>query len=86
MSDIQEKVITIIASFSPVDRDKITLGSHLADIEIESLELVELVFQLEEEFDVSIPYNANEVGKFKKVEDIVLQISTIIEDQKGFKE
>ena len=86
MSDIQEKVITIIASFSPVDRDKITLGSHLSDIEIESLELVELVFQLEEEFDVSIPYNANEVGKFKKVEDIVLQISTIIEDQKGFKE
>jgi len=86
LSDIQEKVITIIASFSPVDRDKITLGSHLSDIEIESLELVELVFQLEEEFDVSIPYNANEVGKFKKVEDIVLQISTIIEDQKGFKE
>ena len=84
MSDTQAKIIAIIASFSPVDRDKITLGSNLKDIEIESLEFVELVFQLEEEFDVAIPYNANEVGKFKKVEDIVLQVSSIIEDQKGF--
>tara|TARA_B100000886_G_C20426844_1_gene494586 strand:- start:10042 stop:10302 length:261 start_codon:yes stop_codon:yes gene_type:complete len=86
LSDTQEKIIEIIASFSPVDREKITLETNLTDIEIESLEFVELVFQLEEEFDVSIPYNANEVGKFKNVEDIVFQVSSIIEEQNGFKE
>jgi len=83
VSDARENIVDIIASFSAVDREKITLESNLREIEIESLEFVELVFKLEEEFDISIPYNANEAEEFQKVEDVVVAVEKIIEDQKG---
>ena len=37
----------------------VTLDSTLEDLGIDSLGLVESIFAIEEEFDVSVPFNAN---------------------------
>jgi acyl carrier protein len=43
------------------DKDaKIDLDTRLADIDVESLEFVEIVFELEEGLDIEIDYNAND--------------------------
>lgn len=56
---IQDKVIAIIAEQAVLEPSDVTLDSTLADLGIDSLGLVESIFSIEEEFDISIPFNAN---------------------------
>ena len=57
---IQERVIAIIAEQAVLEPSDVTLDSTLEDVGIDSLGLVECIFAIEEEFDISIPFNANE--------------------------
>ena len=41
----------------------VTEDSTLEDLGIDSLGLVESIFAIEEEFDISVPFNANEPQK-----------------------
>ncbi|CUH82365.1 Acyl carrier protein [Tritonibacter multivorans] len=57
---IQDKVIAIIAEQAVLEPSDVTLDSTLESLGIDSLGLVESIFAIEEEFDISIPFNANE--------------------------
>lgn len=57
---IQDKVIAIIAELAVLEPSDVTPDSTLEDLGIDSLGLVESIFAIEEEFDISIPFNANE--------------------------
>lgn len=57
---IQDKVIAIIAEQAVLDPSDVRRDSTLEDLGIDSLGLVESIFAIEEEFDISIPFNANE--------------------------
>lgn len=56
---IQDKVIAIIAEQAVLEPSDVTLDSTLTDLGIDSLGLVESIFSIEEEFDINIPFNAN---------------------------
>ncbi len=56
---IQDKVIAIIAEQAVLELSDVTEQSTLQDLGIDSLGLVECIFAIEEEFDISIPFNAN---------------------------
>lgn len=57
---IDEKVIAIIAEQAVLEPSDVTAESTLEDLGIDSLGLVESIFSIEEEFDISIPFNAND--------------------------
>lgn len=57
---VQSKVIEIIAEQAVLEPSDVSLDSTLEDLGIDSLGLVESIFAIEEEFDISIPFNANE--------------------------
>lgn len=57
---IQDKVIAIIAEQAVLDPSDVTMDSTLEDLGIDSLGLVESIFAFEEEFDITVPFNANE--------------------------
>ncbi|OED47723.1 acyl carrier protein [Leisingera sp. S232] len=59
----QEKVIAIIAEQAVLEPSDVTLDNTLEDLGIDSLGLVESIFAIEEEFDISISFNANEPEK-----------------------
>jgi acyl carrier protein len=59
---IAEDVRDIIAAKGSVDPAKITPAAKLTDLEISSLDVVEIVFALEDRFDIQIPFNANTTG------------------------
>jgi acyl carrier protein len=63
MQDIQQKIIDIIAHQALLDPSDVTPESSLADLGLDSLALVEAIFAIEEAFDISVPFNANEPGK-----------------------
>ena len=55
-AELQDKVCTILADQLAVDRDKVTTEARFSeDLDADSLDLVEAVLALEEEFGVSIP-------------------------------
>ncbi len=62
MSDsIEERVKDIIAEQLGAERDKITESTHFVqDLGADSLDLVELVMALEEEFGINVPEDATD--------------------------
>jgi acyl carrier protein len=61
MSNVEERVINIVAEQLGVDKEKISRDTHFVqDLGADSLDTVELVMELEEEFDISIPEDAAE--------------------------
>ena len=53
---VEDKMIDIIVEQLSVDRDKVVSGaSFVDDLGADSLDLVELIMAMEEEFDVEIP-------------------------------
>lgn len=60
---IREKVIAIIAEQAVLEPSDVAMDSTLEDLGIDSLGLVESIFAIEEEFDITIPFNANEPQK-----------------------
>ena len=60
MQDVENTVLDIIADKAKVDRATLNRDTELSSLAIESLDTVELIFQIEETFDISLPYNANQ--------------------------
>ena len=53
---VESKMIDIIVEQLSVDKEKVVLGaSFVDDLGADSLDLVELIMAMEEEFDVEIP-------------------------------
>jgi acyl carrier protein len=58
--DTRERVIAIIAEQALLDPSDVHPHLTLADLGIDSMGVVESIFAIEEAFDISIPFNANE--------------------------
>ncbi|NLC11833.1 MAG: acyl carrier protein [Firmicutes bacterium] len=67
--DIFGKVRKIICEHLDVNEDSVTLKTTFEDLDADSLDVVEMVMALEEEFDLEI--SDEEVEKIKSVGDIV---------------
>jgi acyl carrier protein len=59
---VREKILAIIAAQALLDVADIQSDATLADLGLDSLGLVEVIFAIEEAFDIQIPYNANSSG------------------------
>ena len=55
MSQVQETVFGIIAKESGIDIGKITLDSTLKDLEIQSLDAVQIIFEIEDHYKITLP-------------------------------
>ena len=58
--DVSKRVTQIIAEQAMLDPEAIKPETTLNDLGLDSLALVEVVFGIEEAFDISVPFNANE--------------------------
>jgi acyl carrier protein len=60
MESIRDRVVRIIAEQAVLDPADVKDDSTLESLGIDSLGLVEAIFAIEEAFDVSVPFNAND--------------------------
>ncbi len=67
--NIFEKVKAIVAEQLGVEAGDITLETSFDDLNADSLDVVELIMAIEEEFDIEIP--DEDAEKFKTVGDAV---------------
>ncbi|MGH6617983.1 MAG: acyl carrier protein [Alphaproteobacteria bacterium] len=83
MSSVESDVYDIIAEKSAVDRAKLKRDAKLTDLEIESLDVVEIIFAVEEKFDIHVPYNANDQElEFETVGDVIDAVQKLIDEGK----
>jgi acyl carrier protein len=55
MSSVQDTVFDIISKESGVDRARITPDATLKDLEIQSLDAVQIIFEIEDHFKITMP-------------------------------
>jgi acyl carrier protein len=55
MSSVQETIFDIIAKESGIDRAKITPEATLKDLDIQSLDAVQILFEIEDHFKITMP-------------------------------
>lgn len=84
---VKDKVIGIIAEQAVLEPSDVTMDSTLEDLGIDSLGLVESIFAIEEAFDISVPFNANEPDQsdfdISSVAKIVEGIEKLVAEQHG---
>ena len=83
--DIRSKVIEIIADQAIVEPSDLSDESTLESLGIDSLGLVESIFEIEEAFNIQIPFNANQPNEspldISSVATIVQGIEQLIQEQ-----
>jgi acyl carrier protein len=52
---ITEKVLDLIAAVKRVPREKVSTESTFAELGMDSLDAINLIFEIESEFDISVP-------------------------------
>lgn len=59
---VMDRIRAIIAEQAMLDLADVTPEARLSDLGLDSLGLVESLFAIEEAFDISVPFNANDAG------------------------
>ena len=76
MSSVEERVKKIVAEQLGVKEDEVTIDASFVDLGADSLDTVELVMALEEEFETEIPDEDAE-----KITTVAQAVSYIVEHQ-----
>ena len=82
-TSVLDKTVEIISEKTGIDPEDIKPETELASIEIESLDLAEIIFDLEDEFDVEIDMNtATAWENLKTIQDIADSVTALIAKEK----
>lgn len=85
--EVAAEVIRIIAEQAVIDPAEVRLSSTPDELGVDSLGMVEAVFAIEERFDISVPFNANDPGQsdfaIENVAAIVEGVRRLIAERKG---
>jgi acyl carrier protein len=82
MDEVASKIIAILKKNMKDPPETISLDTKLSDLEIESLDLAVIVFDIEDSFGIQIPYNANEeVQDFATVGSVVERVRSLITEK-----
>jgi acyl carrier protein len=79
MSDVAAEVISIIANKLPPERRNLAMDDRIEDLGIDSIDVAEIFFDLEEKFDIRILHNLNDaLPQFETVGHVVDAITKLV--------
>jgi acyl carrier protein len=82
MSDeLIERVLKVIAASKRIPREQVTIDSEFQQLGIDSMDAVEILFALENEFDISIP--DDEVRNVRNVRQMVEGVEKLVAAKAG---
>jgi acyl carrier protein len=84
---VRDRVVAILAEQAVLEPGDVRMDATLGDLGIDSLGLVEAIFAIEEAFDISVPFNANDPAEsdfdISSVAAIVAAVSGLVAEQRG---
>jgi acyl carrier protein len=82
MSDeLEEKVLSVIATSKRIPRERVSLDSSLEDLGMDSLDQLNLLFALESDFNISIP--DEEAKSIRNVREMVEGVRKLVAGASG---
>ena len=82
MDNTQETVFAIIAREAHIPVEKISLESTLKDLEIDSLDIVQIIFELEDRFGITLPDRDPSVDT-DSVRGLVAAVERLVAEKSG---
>ncbi len=79
--DIAQRVISVIAATQHIEPEKISIDSTFEELKIDSLDGINILFALENEFNISIPDDAAQ--KIRSVREMVDGVRLLVEGAQG---
>lgn len=79
--DIAQRVMSVIAATQHIEREKISIDSTFEEIKIDSLDGINILFALENEFNISIPDEAAQ--RIKSVREMVDGVRSLVAGDGG---
>ena len=84
---VKDRTVAILAEQAVLEPGDVETDQTLEDLGIDSLGLVECIFAIEEEFDIQVPFNANEPEKsefdISSVASIISAVEQLVAQQKA---
>lgn len=84
---VDDKIIEIIAEQAILEPSDLSLETKIEELGMDSLGLVEAVFAIEEEYNISVPFNANDPSQSEfditSVGSIAQAVKAMIKEQSG---
>ena len=84
---VKSKIVKILSEQTMLDPSEIKENLSLEDLGIDSLALVEIVFSIEETFNITIPFNANDPTNstfdISNVNSIINAVENLIKSPSG---
>ena len=66
MDKIEMQVLELVGELAGIDPKKISLLCKFEDLNLDSVAIVELIFSLEEKFNISIPFEGLDESELKR--------------------
>lgn len=83
---VQAKIIEIIAEQALLEPSDVSIDHTLEELGVDSLALVESIFAIEEAFDITVPFNANDPSAtdfdISSVRTVISGVEALIKVQK----
>jgi acyl carrier protein len=82
----EQDIVNIVAKQAKVDAATLNRDSRLSDFDLQSIDIVELVFSIEDKFDIEVPYSPNDLDaagiSFETVGSLVDAVEKLIAEQR----
>jgi len=83
--NIESDIFDIVATQAKVDRDTLKRDTRLSELDLQSIDIIELIFAIEDKFDISVPYNASDLNSagiaFETVNDLIGAVERLNAEQ-----
>ena len=88
MSSIKNTITTILSEYSNASFDETLLNEPFVSMGIDSLSLVEIIFDVEEHFDIKIPSESDlqaQGHEWTCINDLIELVTLLVREQHGTK-
>ena len=83
--NIDNDIFDIVAKQAKVDGATLKRDTQLSKLDLQSIDIIELIFAIEDKFDISVPYSPNDLNSagisFETVGDLIDAVERLTAQQ-----
>lgn len=83
MADFESQLLEIVKGHTVAFTGELTRETPVADLGIDSMAVVEIIYEVEEKLGIEVPFNANQnpFGEMKTVGDLLDAVKSLTDKQ-----
>lgn len=79
---MKEKIIEIIRDACAIEENDITSQTKLQELSLDSLSFIEVIVNIEKQFDIEFEIDQADIAYWDKVEDIIQKVKELCGEKK----